>query len=197
MTNPFGEMTNRVGEMKNRVGDALQNNKLRNVLVGAGVATVGAIGTKMAVDYLRNRDKEEVVDESQGDADPQALAPTQVAYANVEPNSVQSFLDASFGAPGRYVPNRPPKVFDYQGKQYMVIWAYDNQQQKNQMLAFTYTDQGRKMIASVGYTPQNSDYNLHLEGTPFAVELNGKQVTSGQTKNAEGTNEVDFVLAGS
>ncbi len=183
--------------MVNRFGDALKNNKLRNVLVGAGIATVGAIGTKVAVDYFRNRDKEEVVDESQGDADPQTLASTQVAYANVEPNSVQSFLDASFGTPGRYVPNRPPKVFDYQGQQYMVIWAYDNQQQKNQMLAFIYTDQGRKMIASVGYTPQKTDYNLHLDGTAFAVEFNGKQVTSGQTKDAQGTNEVDFVLAGS
>ncbi len=197
MTNPFGDMTNRVGDMTNRVGDALKNNRLRNILAGAGVATVGAIGTKMAVDYLRNRNKEEVVEESQGDADPEALPASQVAYANVEPNSVQSFLDTSFGSPGRYVPNRPPKVFDYQGKQYMVIWARDNQQQKNQMMAFTYTDQGRKMIASVGYTPQKTDYNLNLDGTPFAVEFNNKQVTSGQTKDAEGTNEVDFVLAGS
>lgn len=181
--------------MVNAFGDALKNNKLRNVLVGAGIATAGAIGTKMAVDYFRNRGQEEVVDESQGDADPQALPPTQVAYAAVQPDSVQTFLDSSFGDPGRYVPNRPPKVFDYQGQQYMVIWAYDNKQQKNQMLAFLYTDAGRKMIASVGYTPQKTDYNLNLGGTPFAIEFNGQKVTSGQTKDAQGTNDVDFVLA--
>ncbi len=190
-------MNNPLEQIKDRVGGALHNNTLRNVLIGAGIATVGAIGTKAAVDYFRNRDKEEVVDESQGDANPQTLAPTQVAYANVEPSSVQSFLDASFGEAGRYVPNRPPKVFDYQGKQYMVIWAKDNKQQKNQMLAFLYTNEGRKMIASVGYTPQKTDYNLHLEGTPFAIEFNNQQVTSGQTKDAAGTNDVDFVLAGS
>ncbi|HEY9666648.1 MAG TPA: hypothetical protein V6C91_07575 [Coleofasciculaceae cyanobacterium] len=189
-------MANAFGDMTNRVGDALKNPKLRNVLIGAGIATAGAIGTKAAVDYFRNRGQEEVVDESQGDADPQALAPTQVAYANVEPSSVESFLDASFGEPGRYTPTRPPKVFDYQGQQYMVIWAHDNKQQKNQMLAFLYTDQGRKMVASVGYTPEKTDYNLNLDGTPFAIEFNGNQVTSGQTKDAAGTNEVDFVLAG-
>ncbi len=181
--------------MVNAFGDALKNNKLRNILVGAGIATAGAIGTKMAVDYFRNRDQEEVVDESQGDADPTALPPSQVAYATVETNSVQSFLDSSFGEPGRYVPNRPPKVFDYQGQQYMVIWAYDNKQQKNQMLAFLYTDAGRKMVASVGYTPEKTDYNLNLGDTPFAIEFNGQKVTSGQTKDAQGTSDVDFVLA--
>lgn len=184
MQNPLGN-----------IGDRLKNTKLRNVLVGAGVATAGAIGTKLAVDYFRNRDQQELVDESQGDAEPTSEA--EVAYANVEPSSVQSFLDASFGDPGRYVPNRPPKVFDYQGQQYMVIWARDNKQQKNQMLAFLYTDAGRDMIASVGYTPEKTDYNLNLGSTPFAVEFNGKQVTSGQTKDAQGTNDVDFVLAGS
>ncbi|NJM72715.1 MAG: hypothetical protein HC862_22660 [Scytonema sp. RU_4_4] len=169
-----------------------RNNLLRNVLVGAGVAAVGAIGTKAAVDYFRNRGKEEVVDESQPDAEP--TSPEEVAYATVEESSVQDFLDKSFGAPGRYVPNRPPKVFDYQGKQYMVIWAYDNQQQKNQMLAFIYTDQSRKMIASVGYTKQKTDYNINLQGTPFAVEVNGEKLTSGQSETG-GTSDVDFVLA--
>lgn len=169
-----------------------KGNLLRNILVGAGVAAVGAIGTKAAVDYFRNRGQEEVVDESQPDA--QETAPDEVAYATVEPSSVQDFLDKSFGKPGRYTPNRPPKVFDYQGKQYMVIWAYDNQQQKNQMLAFLYTDQGRKMIASVGYTNDKTDYNLNLDGTPFAVEVNGQQLTAGQSQTG-GTNEVDFVLA--
>jgi hypothetical protein len=186
-------MTNAFEGMKDRFGDAMKNTKLRNVLIGAGVATAGAIGTKMAVDYFRNRDKEEALPAAQEDAVPTSEA--EVAYASVEPNSVQSFLDSSFGEPGRYVPNRPPKVFDYQGKQYMVIWAYDNKQQKNQMLAFVYTDAGRQMIASVGYTAEKTDYNLKLDGTPFAIEFNGKQVESGQTKDAEGTNEVDFVLA--
>jgi hypothetical protein len=168
------------------------NNTLRNVLLGSGIAAVGAIGTKLAVDYFRNRGEEEVVDESQGDA--QAVAANQVAYATVEQNSVQDFLDKSFEA-GRYVPNRPPKVFDYQGNQCMVIWAYDNKQQKNQMLAFMYTDQGRKMVASVGYTAEKTDYNVNLANTPFAVDLNGQQITSGQAE-AGGTNDVDFVLVG-
>ncbi len=170
----------------------MNKNLLRNVLVGAGIATVGAIGTKAAVDYFKNRGEEKVVDDTQDDAEP--TSPEEVAYATVEPNSVQSFLDASFGAPGRYVPNRPPKVFDYQGKQYMVIWARDNKQNKNQMMAFQYTDAGRKMIASVGYTSNKTDYNLNLAGTPFAVDVNGKLLTSGQSQTA-GTNDVDFVLA--
>ena len=41
-------------------------SKLRNILIGAGVAAIGAIGTKKAIDYFRNRDQEEVVDESEG-----------------------------------------------------------------------------------------------------------------------------------
>jgi len=168
------------------------NNNLRNILVGSGIAAVGAIGTKMAVDYFRNRGKEEVKDESEGDA--VATSAEEVAYATVEPSSVQSFLDASFGSPGRYTPTRPPKVFDYQGKQYMVIWAYDNQKSKNQMLAFTYTPQGRKMIASVGYTGQKTDYNINMGDAPFAVEVNGQKLTSGQSET-KGANEVDFVLA--
>jgi hypothetical protein len=169
-----------------------KNNLLRNVLIGTGIAAVGAIGTKAAVDYFRNRGEEEVVDESQDDAE--ATSPEEVAYATVEPNSVQDFLDRSFGEAGRYVPNRPPKVFEYQGRQYMVIWAYDNKQQKNQMLAFIYTDGGRKMIASVGYTNQTTDYNLNLQDTPFAIEVNGNQIQSGQSET-EGTSDVDFVLA--
>lgn len=169
------------------------NFNLRNILVGAGVAAVGAIGTKAAVDYFRNRDQEEVIDESQGDAE--APSATHVAFANVESNSVQTFLDVSFGNPGRYTPTRPPKVFDYQGQQYMVIWAYDNSKAKNQMLAFLYTEAGRKMVASVGYTSDKTDYNINLDTTPFAVEVNGSQITSGQGETG-GSNEVDFVLAG-
>jgi hypothetical protein len=118
-----------------------------------------------------------------------------VSYAVVQPSSVQSFLDASFGEPRRYVPIREPKVFDYQGQQYMVIWAKDNKKDKNQMMAFQYTDQGRKMIASVGYTSAKTDYNLSsLSGTPFAVEVNGQKLTSGQGETG-GSNDVDFVLA--
>ncbi|WP_019507907.1 hypothetical protein [Pleurocapsa sp. PCC 7319] len=167
-------------------------SKLRNILLGAGVAAVGAIGTKKAVDYFRNRDKEEVVDESQGDAE--NVASDEVAYATVEPGSVQDFLDKSFGNPGRYVPTRPPKVFEYQGEQYMVIWAKDNEKDKNQMMAFKYTDAGRKMVASVGYTGDATDYNLNLDGTDFAVEVNGEKLVSGQGETS-GANEVDFVLA--
>ncbi len=167
-------------------------SKLRNILLGAGVAAVGAIGTKKAVDYLRNRDKEEVVEESAGDAE--AVAADEVAYATVEPSSVQDFLDKSFGNPGRYVPTRPPKVFEYKDEQYMVIWARDNQQDKNQMMAFKYTDAGRKMVASVGYTGDVTDYNLNLDDTDFAVEVNGDKLVSGQGETS-GADEVDFVLA--
>lgn len=168
------------------------NNKLRNILIGAGVAAVGAIGTKKAVDYFRNRGKEEVIADTQEDAVPTSAE--EVAYANVEENSVQSFLDASFGSPGRYVPNRSPKVFDYQGEQYMVIWARDNEKNKNQMMAFQYTDAGRKMVASVGYTNEKTDYNVNLGSTPFAVEVNGDKITSGQSETS-GASDVDFVLA--
>ena len=167
-------------------------SKLRNILLGAGVAAVGAIGTKKAVDYLRNRDREEVVDESEGDVE--EVAADEVAYATVEPSSVQDFLDKSFGNPGRYVPTRSPKVFEYQGEQYMVIWAKDNEKDKNQMMAFKYTDAGRKMVASVGYTGDATDYNLSLDDTDFAVEVNGEKLVSGQGET-DGADEVDFVLA--
>lgn len=167
-------------------------SQLRNILIGAGIATVGAIGTKAAVDYFRNRGEEQVVNESEGDAE--AKSKEEVAYANVEPSSVQDFLDRSFGEPGRYSPNRSPKVFDYQGKQYMVIWARDNKRNKNQMLAFLYTDRGREMVASVGYTDEATDYNVKLEQTPFAVSVDRKNITSGQGET-DGSKEVDFVLA--
>jgi hypothetical protein len=167
-------------------------SKLRNILIGTGLAVVGAIGTKATVDYLRNRGEEQKVDENEGDK--QATSKQEVAYAVVEPNSVQDFLDKSFGKPGRYVPNRPPKVFEYQGENYMVIWARDNDQNKNQMLAFIYNESGRDMIASVGYTSEVTDYNINLSNTPFAVEVNGKQIKSGQGE-IEGVNDVDLVLA--
>ena len=167
-------------------------SKLRNILLGAGVAAVGAIGAKKAVDYLRNRDKEEVIDESQEDIE--NIAADEVAYATVEPSSVQDFLDNSFGNPGRYVPTRPPKVFEYQDDQYMVIWAKDSEKNKNQMMAFKYTDAGRKMVASVGYTGSATDYNINLDDTDFAVEVNGQKIASGQGET-DGADEVDFVLA--
>ena len=170
------------------------NKKLRNLLIGGGLAAVGAIGTKKAVDYFKNRGQEEVIEGGE-EADAEPASAEEVAYAVVQDNSVQSFLDASFGAPGRYVPTRPSKVFDYDGQQYMVIWAYDNDKEKNQLLAFLYTDAGRQMIASVGYTVDATDYNLPgLDSTPFAIEVNGEQITSGQGETG-GTDEVDFVLA--
>lgn len=169
-------------------------NRLRNFLIGAGIATAGAIGAKKAVDYFQNRGKEEAPAESEGDVDTEAVSSEEVAYAVVEPSSVQKFLDASFGDPGRYTPTREPKVFDYQNQQYMVIWAYDNKQEKNQMLAFLYTDGGRQMKASVGYTAETTDYNINLDNTPFAVEVNGEKLQSGQSET-DGATEVDFVLA--
>ena len=167
-------------------------SKLRNILIGAGIAAVGAIGTKAAVDYFQNRDKEEPPADTEEDAE--EPAEDEVAYASVEESSVQPFLDASFGEEGRYVPNRPPKIFEYQGEQYMVIWARDNKQDKNQMMAFKYTDDGRKMVASVGYTSDTTDYNLSLEDTAFAVEVNGDKLQSGQSETS-GADDVDFVLA--
>lgn len=182
-------------------------SKLRNFLIGAGIATVGAVGTKMAVDYFKRKKEEEASEETVEEAEPSllseeedidtdSLSEEEVAFVTVDPSSVQDFLDRSFGSPGRYVPTRPPKVFDYQSQQYMVIWAYDNQKDKNQMLAFIYTDEGRKMIGSVGYTADVTDYNINMEQTPFAVEVNDEQITSGQGQT-EGSQEVDFVLAGS
>lgn len=167
-------------------------SKLRNLLIGAGLTAIGAVGTKKAVDYFRNRGEEEVVDESQGDQE--TSSKEEVAYVVVEQNSVQDFLDKSFGEAGRYVPNRPPKVFEYEGKNYMVIWARDNKQNKNQMLVFQYTDEGRDMIASVGYTSQVTDYNVSLSNTPFAVEVNGQKIESGKGET-QGTDDVDFVLS--
>lgn len=76
----------------------------------------------------------------------------------------------------------------------MVIWAKDNEKDKNQMMAFKYTDAGRQMVASVGYTEEATDYNLSLDDTDFAVEVNGDKLVNGQGE-ADGADEVDFVLA--
>jgi hypothetical protein len=169
---------------------------LAKIVAGvAGVAAAG-YGVKKAVDYFQNRDQEEpnldVTEEEEVEVSSQ-----DVAYASVDPKSVQPFLDASFGSPGRYVPTRPPKVFEYQNQQYMVIWAYDNDKEKNQLLGFQYTDGGRKMVASVGYTANATDYNVNLDGTSLAVEIssNGERITSGQGET-NGTNEVDLVPVG-
>ena len=172
------------------------SNLLRNLMIGAGVAAVGGIGTKLAVDYFKNRGEEEPAPEQEEGADevkPSGAA--EVAYAVVEPSSVQEFLDNSFGNPGRYVPNRPPKVFEYQDQQYMVIWADDNEKGKKQMMAFQYSEDGqRHMVASVGYTSELTDYNINLDGMPLAVEVasNGEQISSGQGET-DGTEEVDLI----
>lgn len=168
---------------------------LKKLLAGAGIAAVTGYGVKKAVDYFRNRGKEDEVAASEEEI--QVSAPEEeLAYAVVEESSVQGFLDSSFGDAGRYVPNRPPKIFDYQNQQYMVIWAFDNKNNKNQLLAFEYTEAGRSMRASVGYTNSTTDYNVNLGGSPFAVEIEstGEQITSGQG-TTDGTSEVDFVLA--
>ncbi len=167
------------------------NSLLRNVLIGAGVAAVGAVGTKVATDYLRNRNEEETPDEAAGDATPKSVE--EVAFVNVEPSSVQAFLDKSFEA-DRYIPNRAPKMFEFQGVSYMVIWAEDKKLGKNQMLAFTCQEDGRHLIASVGYTAEETDFNLKLDGTPFAIEVNDQQFKSGKSTTA-GTTDVDLVLA--
>ncbi|NER07178.1 MAG: hypothetical protein F6K17_33670, partial [Okeania sp. SIO3C4] len=152
---------------------------LAKIVAGvAGVAATG-YGVKKAVDYFRNRDQEEPDPEATEEAEVE-LEADDIAFATVEPESVQPFLDASFGAPGRYVPTRPPKVFEYQDQQYMVIWSYDNEKEKNQLMGFQYTDAGRQMVASVGYTADVTDYNVNLDGTNLAVEVNGEQITSGQ-----------------
>ncbi len=169
---------------------------LAKIAVGiAGVAATG-YGVKKAVDYFQNRDQEEPDPEKAEDTEVEVTS-EDVAYATVEPESVQPFLDASFGAPGRYVPTRAPKIFEYQDQQYMVIWAYDNDKEKNQLLGFKYTDEGREMVASVGYTGDATDYNVNLDGTNLAVKIdaNGEEITSGQGET-EGTNEVDLVPVG-
>ena len=161
--------------------------------MGAGIAAVGGYGVKKAVDYFKNRGQEEAAAQSEENINVSSPQ-DELAYAVVEQSSVQDFLDKSFGNPGRYVPTRPPKIFDYQDQQYMVIWARDNEKDKNQLLAFEYTDAGRSMRASVGYTADVTDYNISLGDTPFAIEVNNKKITSGQGET-DGTDEVDFVLA--
>ncbi len=176
--------------------------KLRNLLIGAGLAGVGAIGVKKAVDYFQDKKEAKAAQQNQftpvtapeGEDEIIRNPQEEVAFAVVEESSVQGFLDKSFGDPGRYKPTRQPKIFEYQDEDYMVIWAYDNKNNKNQMLVFLYTDSGREMIGSVGYTNSATDYNLSMGSTPFAVEINGELFESGQG-NTDGTSDVNFVLA--
>ncbi|MDY7005021.1 MAG: hypothetical protein SWX82_14035 [Cyanobacteriota bacterium] len=168
--------------------------KLGKIAAGVAGAAATGYGVKKAVDYFRNRGQEEPEPDKTEEAEVE-LSSDDVAFATVEPESVQPFLDASFGAPGRYSPTRPPKVFEYQGQQYMVIWSYDNEKEKNQLMGFQYTDAGRQMVASVGYTADATDYNVNLDGTNLAVEVNGEQITSGQGET-DGTDEVDLVPVG-
>lgn len=174
-------------------------SKLRNVLIGAGIAGIGAIGVKKAVDYFQEKKEGEqtkIEPSATSESEDAVISNPQeeVAFAVVEKDSVQEFLDKSFGEAGRYQPNRQPKIFEYQDEDYMVIWAYDNKNSKNQMLVFLYTDEGRKMIGSVGYTESATDYNLDMADTPFAVEINGNLLESGQGET-EGTTDVNFVLS--
>lgn len=169
---------------------------LAKIVGGVAGAAATGYGVKKAVDYFQNRGQEEPDPETTEDAEVE-LEQDDIAFATMETESVQPFLDASFGAEGRYVPIRPPKVFEYQEQNYMVIWAYDNEKEKNQLLAFKYTEDGRKMLASVGYTADATDYNVNLDGTNLAVEISGsgEQITSGQGET-DGTEEVDLVPIG-
>jgi hypothetical protein len=169
---------------------------LAKIVAGVAGAAATGYGVKKAVDYFQNRGQEEPDPETTEDAEVE-LEQDDIAFATMETESVQPFLDASFGAEGRYVPIRPPKVFEYQEQNYMVIWTYDNEKEKNQLLAFKYTEDGRKMLASVGYTADATDYNVNLDGTNLAVEISGsgEQITSGQGET-DGTEEVDLVPIG-
>ena len=76
----------------------------------------------------------------------------------------------------------------------MAIWANDTQLSKKQLLVFIYEDDQRKMIASVGYTNDLTDYDLKMSATPFAVLVNGDKLATGKSETA-GTDDVTLVLA--
>ena len=168
-------------------------DNLAKIAAGVAGAAATGYGVKKAVDYFQNRGEEESNPETNEEAEVE-LDQDDIAFAIMKPESVQSFLNNSFGAEGRYVPTRPSKLFEYKDQDYMVIWAYDNQKEKNQLLAFQCTQEGRIMIASVGYTSDTTDYNINLDGTNLAVEFSGsgEQITSGQGQTG-GTDEVDLV----
>ncbi|WP_215629093.1 MULTISPECIES: hypothetical protein [Moorena] len=58
------------------------------------------------------------------------------------------------------------------------------------VLAFIYTDEGRKMVASVGYTPDATDYNINLacgKRSPITAivlrECGGRNLVDGSQTN--------------
>ena len=168
---------------------------LAKIAAGVVGAAATGYGVKKAADYFQNRDKEEADSETTEDTEVE-LEANDIAFVAVELNSVQSFLDTSF-SPGRYTPSRTPKVFEYQEQDYMVIWANDNEKEKNQLLVFQYTEEGRKMIASIGYTSDATYYNINLDGTNLAVKISDEMelITSGQGQT-DGTDQVDLVPIG-
>ena len=76
----------------------------------------------------------------------------------------------------------------------MAIWCNDTQLNKKQFLVFIYEDDQRKMIASVGYTNDLTDYDLKMSATPFSILVNGEKLTTGKSETA-GTDDVTLVLA--
>lgn len=165
---------------------------LNTILEKTGLKSLGKFGKKKADEYLKADKPEPDIDASE--VETIALTAEEVAFTEVESASVQNFLDASFGDAGRYVPNRSPKIFEHQEKSYMAIWCNDTQLDKKQLLVFIYENDQRKMIASVGYTKDETDYDLKMTGTPFAVLINGKKLTTGKNETA-GTDNVTLVLA--
>jgi len=165
---------------------------LGKILDKTGLKSLGKFGKKKTDDYLKTDKHETPIDASEAEAI--ALTPEEVAFTEVESASVQNFLDVSFGTPGRYVPNRSPKIFEHQDKSYMAIWADDTKLAKKQLLVFIYEDDQRKMIASVGYTNDVTDYDLKMSATPFAVLVNGTKLTTGKSETT-GTSDVALVLA--
>lgn len=165
---------------------------LGKFLEKTGITPLGKIGKKKADDFLASDINAAEIDAIEAEAI--ALTAEEVAFASVDPSSVQAFLDTSFGKAGRYIPNREPKIFEHQGKNYMAIWADDTELNKKQLLVFLYTDGGRTMVASVGYTPEITDYDIDLSPTPFSVMVNGKKLKIGKGETA-GTDDVNLVLS--
>jgi hypothetical protein len=165
---------------------------LGKFLEKTGLSSLGKIGKKKADDFLASKTNTAEIDAIEAEAI--ALTAEEVAFVSVEPNSVQAFLDKSFGKPGRYVPNREPKIFEHQDQNYMAIWADDTELSKQQLLVFLYTDAGRKMVASVGYTPELTDYDIDLSPTPFSVLVNGQKLKIGKGETT-GTDDVNLVLS--
>jgi hypothetical protein len=165
---------------------------LGTFLEKTGLKSLGKFGKKKTNEYLKTDNHNADIDASEAAAI--ALTVEEVAFTEVESGSVQNFLDVSFGVLGRYVPNRSPKIFEHQGKSYMAIWCNDTQLNKKQFLVFIYEDDQRKMIASVGYTNDLTDYDLKMSATPFAILVNGEKLTTGKSETA-GTDDVTLVLA--